>query len=113
MGKDLSTNTVEVFAAGTGGKQVDRSKDTTSEAGKWSDSNKGAPDGPYGVCISDIGTDLKCGAARTFKPDEYKFSIYGAVMGSKYDTEVVAGTGKTGEFPAGMAIRISGVDTTA
>ena len=60
----------------------------------------GAPDGPYEVCISDIDATTKaCGAARVFKPDEYKFSIFGAIFGTDFDTEVVAGKN---EFPATM-----------
>jgi len=92
--KTLETNTVEVFGAGTGDTPKDRSGGTD-----WSDSSKGAPQGPYEVCISEIGADGTCGAKRSFKPDAYKFSIFGSVSGSKYDAEVVAGKG---DFPVGM-----------
>ena len=36
----------------------------------WSDSDKGAPNGPYKACISEIAADKTCGAKRSFKPDE-------------------------------------------
>jgi len=42
------------------------------------DSTFGAPIGPYQGCISPL-TDGACGAARTFKTGDYKFSIYGFV----------------------------------
>jgi hypothetical protein len=47
-----------------------------------SESTIGAPAGPYKVCISkydDADTD-KCGAARTFKTGDYKFSIFGHIF---------------------------------
>jgi hypothetical protein len=91
----LESNTVEVFGAGTGDAQTDRS----GGGSDWSDSDKGAPHGPYKVCISEIGADKTCGAKRSFKPDEYKFSIYGSVSGPEYDANVVAGKN---DFPAGM-----------
>jgi hypothetical protein len=90
----LETNSAEVFGAATGDVQTDR-----SGGSDWSDSDKGAPHGPYKVCITEIGADKTCGAKRSFKPDEYKFSIYGSVSGPEYDATVVAG--KNG-FPAGM-----------
>jgi len=36
----------------------------------WSDSDKGAPHGPYRACISEIGADKTCGAKRSIKADE-------------------------------------------
>ncbi len=90
----LETNTVEVFGASTGDVATDR-----SAGSDWSDSDKGAPQGPYKACISEIGADKTCGAKRSFKADEYKFSIFGSVSGTDYDTTVVAGKG---DFPADM-----------
>jgi len=55
-----SGNTVDVLVAGTGQAQVDRSSGTD-----WSDSDIGAPDGPYELCISKT-----CGANISVKPDE-------------------------------------------
>lgn len=92
--KTLETNTVKVFGSSTGQAVVDRSAGTD-----WSDSDKGAPNGPYKVCISEVKADKTCGAKRSFKPDEYKFSIFGSVNGADYDTKVKAGVG---DFPAGM-----------
>lgn len=94
--KDIKTNTAKVFLAKTvDAAQVDRSAGTGASVSKM-----GAPDGPYEVCISDIDATTKaCGAARTFKPDEYKFSIFGAIFGKDFDTTVVKG--KNG-FPANM-----------
>jgi len=92
----LETNSAFVFGASTDNKdQVDRS---TAKI-PYSSSKYGAPAGPYEVCISDIAADKSCGAKRTIKPDDYKFSIFGSVSGSEYDAGVVAG--KNG-FPAGM-----------
>ena len=94
--KDITTNTATVFLAKTvDAAQVDRSAGTGPSV-----STMGAPDGPYTVCISDIDATTKaCGAARTFKPDEYKFSIFGAIFGADFDTAVVKGTNG---FPANM-----------
>ena len=94
--KDITTNKAKVFLAETPtANVVDR-----SAAGVASVSKMGAPDGPFEVCISDIDATTKaCGAARVFKPDEYKFSIFGAIFGTDFDTEVVAGKN---EFPATM-----------
>eukprot|EP00284_Hemiselmis_tepida_P014781 CAMPEP_0174918228 /NCGR_PEP_ID=MMETSP1355-20121228/2953_1 /TAXON_ID=464990 /ORGANISM="Hemiselmis tepida, Strain CCMP443" /LENGTH=425 /DNA_ID=CAMNT_0016163393 /DNA_START=77 /DNA_END=1354 /DNA_ORIENTATION=+ len=67
----------------------------------------GAPVGPYRVCISDVTPPATnatsygtCGAARTFKPSEYKFSIFGYFSGTSYGTQVVAGQNG---FPTGMS----------
>lgn len=94
--KDITTNTATVFLAKTvDAAQVDRSAGTGPSVSKM-----GAPDGPYTVCISEIDATTKaCGAARTFKPDEYKFSIFGAIFGADFDTTVVKGTNG---FPANM-----------
>lgn len=94
--KDITTNKAKVFLAKTpAAAQVDRSAGTGASVSK-----EGAPDGPYEVCISEIDATTKaCGAARTFKPDEYKFSIFGAIFGSDFDTTVVAGQNG---FPAKM-----------
>jgi len=43
----------------------------------------GAPAGPYDVCIAEI-KDGECGDARTLKPGEYKFSIFGYTKGASY-----------------------------
>jgi hypothetical protein len=91
----IDFNTVKVFGAGTGNEQKDRKTDPTS----YSDSDKGAPGGPFEVCISDIAADKSCGAKRTLKPDEYKFSIFGNVQGPTYDATVKAGANG---FPVGM-----------
>ena len=94
--KDITTNKAKVFLAKTvDAAQVDRSAGTGPSV-----SEMGAPDGPYEVCISDIDVTTKaCGAARVFKPDEYKFSIFGAIFGTDFDTTVVKGTNG---FPANM-----------
>jgi len=93
----ISSNTVKVFGAGHGDNRVDRSG---SKATDWSDSDMGAPLGPYEVCISEIKADDKtCGAARSFETNKYKFSIFGSVDGDEYDAKVKAGANG---FPAGM-----------
>jgi hypothetical protein len=92
----IETNSAMVFGASTDNKdQVDRS---TAKI-PYSSSKYGAPSGPHEVCISDIAADKSCGAKRSIKPDDYKFSIFGSMSGSDYDAGVVAG--KNG-FPAGM-----------
>ena len=48
-------------------------------------STKGAPAGPYTVCITDAAGGKCTGDLRTFKPSEYKFSIFGALQGAEYD----------------------------
>jgi hypothetical protein len=63
------------------------------------DSPFGAPDGPYTACIADRTAAGECGAARTFDPSAYKFSIFGHLTGTAYATTVVAGQNG---FPAGM-----------
>jgi len=94
--KDITTNKATVFVAKT---PTAVAKDRSAGTGA-SISPMGAPDGPLEVCISDIDATTKaCGAARVFKPDEYKFSIFGAIFGTDFDTEVVAGKN---EFPATM-----------
>jgi len=94
--KDITTNKATVFVAKT---PTAVAKDRSAGTGA-SISPMGAPDGPLEVCISDIDATTKaCGAARVFKPDEYKFSIFGAIFGTDFDTTVVAGKN---EFPATM-----------
>jgi len=88
----LKTNYVPVFSAESGSKQTPRDD-------AWSDSDIGAPFGPYFACISEISADKKCGAERSIKPDDYQFSIFGGVAGKDYDTEVQKGVDG---FPAGM-----------
>jgi len=94
--KDIKTNKAKVFLAETPtAVAVDRSAGTGASISKT-----GAPEGPFEVCISDIdATSKACGAARVFKPDEYKFSIFGAIFGTDFDTTVVKGTNG---FPANM-----------
>ena len=94
--KDITTNKATVFVAKT---PTAVAKDRSAGTGA-SISPMGAPDGPLEVCISDIDATTKaCGAARVFKPDEYKFSIFGAIFGTDFDTTVVKGTNG---FPANM-----------
>lgn len=89
----ISTNTNEVYVASAGNtKRVDRTSDGGSE---W-----GAPSGPHTVCISKVQADGTCGAERTFKMSEYKFSIFGHLSGKNFSTTVVAG--KNG-YPAGLS----------
>jgi hypothetical protein len=76
-----ANNTARVDRSGTGGSAF------------------GAPLGPYTACISDVSS-AGCGAARTFKPNEYKFSIFGHIQGSNYSTTVVAGQNG---YPQGMS----------
>lgn len=56
------------------------------------DSTFGAPIGPYQGCISPL-TDGACGAARTFKTGDYKFSIYGYTAGTAFALPKVPTTG--------------------
>ena len=63
----LQTNNFYV-ATGAGDTRVNRNN---SE----SESNMGAPEGPYSACISEYTN--ACGPARIFKTGEYKFSIFG------------------------------------
>ena len=89
----ISTNVNEVYFASAGNtKRVDR---TSNGGSAW-----GAPSGPHTVCISKVQKDGTCGAARTFKTSEYKFSIFGHVAGKNYSTTVVAGKN---EYPAGLS----------
>jgi len=88
----LKTNTAHVYSAQPNSVWKERNND-------WSDTEIGAPNGPYLACISEISADKKCGAKRSIEPDEYKFSIFGYVKGEEYDKDVQAGVG---EFPAGM-----------
>ena len=62
---DIKTDSVSVTSANTGDVQ----KDKSSESGTGSKSTKGAPRGPFKVCISEI-KDGVCGDKRTFKVDE-------------------------------------------
>merc|ERR1712238_375427 len=88
------TNTAHVFSADSKSTWV-----YPPRKNDWSDTEIGAPNGPYLACISEISADKKCGAKRSIEPDEYKFSIFGYVKGEEYDKDVQAGVGK---FPAGM-----------
>ena len=64
------------------------------------DSMLGAPNGPYQLCITDTSsTSGSCTNKATYKPGDYKFSIFGYTIGSDYATQVVAGSNG---FPAGM-----------
>jgi len=75
---DIRTKTNAFYVAtGAGDTRVNRSN---SE----SESNIGAPVGPYTACISkydNVAAD-KCGTPRTFKTGEYKFSIFGHLFGN-------------------------------
>eukprot|EP00283_Hemiselmis_rufescens_P011373 CAMPEP_0173434526 /NCGR_PEP_ID=MMETSP1357-20121228/13094_1 /TAXON_ID=77926 /ORGANISM="Hemiselmis rufescens, Strain PCC563" /LENGTH=365 /DNA_ID=CAMNT_0014399403 /DNA_START=65 /DNA_END=1159 /DNA_ORIENTATION=- len=90
---DISTNTNDVYVA---------TANTTARADRSGGGGSawGAPVGPYRVCISDVQSDGSCGAARTFKPNEYKFSVFGHISGANYSTTVAAGQNG---FPAGMS----------
>jgi len=88
----LKNNTAHVFAANTDSVWKERNND-------WSDTEMGAPNGPYLACISEISADKKCGTELSIEPDEYKFSIFGVVEGNEWDQKVQAGVG---EFPVGM-----------
>jgi hypothetical protein len=75
---DIRTQTNAFYVAtGAGDTRVNRSN---SE----SESNIGAPVGPYTACISkyDNAAADKCGTPRTFKTGEYKFSIFGHLFGN-------------------------------
>ena len=89
--KDITTNSNKVYVASANSTSR---KDRAAAGG----SKYGAPVGPYSVCISDV-SDGKCGSERTFKPNEYKFSIFAYITGANYSTTVVAG--KNG-FPSGL-----------
>ena len=75
--KDLVTNSNNFYMyKGSGSTaRVDRSGLGVG----LSESTIGAPDGPYKACISkfDDTATGKCGADRTFKSGDYKFSIFG------------------------------------
>jgi len=59
-------------------------------------SNIGAPRGPYRVCVSDIDPSTgACGAARTYQPGDYKFSVFGYTSGSSFDLGESAVDGAT------------------
>ena len=90
--KDITTNTNQVFSATP---DSTARKDRSSSGG----SPYGAPDGPYTVCISDVTSEGGCGPVRTFKPSEYKFSIFAHVSGSNYTEQVVPGQNG---FPVNM-----------
>ena len=89
--KDIKTNSNTVFVA-----THDRTsrKDRSSDAEPMSDSNIGAPKGPFKICISEVGSDKSCGKERVFNPSAYKFSIFGYIS-------VMPTAGADG-FPAGM-----------
>lgn len=91
---DINTQTNNVWIANSdSATPVDRSSDTSSD----SNSDMGAPDGPYKVCISERQLDGSCGPNRTFTPSQYKFSIFGSTTGSAWPPIA----GQDG-FPAGM-----------
>ena len=83
--KDLVTNSNNFYMyKGSGSTaRVDRSGLGVG----LSESTIGAPDGPYKACISkfDDTATGKCGADRTFKSGDYKFSIFGHFT---YETSV-------------------------
>jgi hypothetical protein len=86
--KDLVTNSNNFYVYKGNGPtaRVDRSNFGVG----LSESTIGAPDGPYKVCISkfdDTATD-KCGADRTFKSGDYKFSVFGHFYGNPDFTDV-------------------------
>lgn len=85
----IKTNTFPVYAA---------TADSTDRAQR-DESDIGAPDGPYDVCISEANNGECNGAEREFPVGAYKFSIYGYAAGSNYSNEVVAGING---YPAGM-----------
>ena len=89
--KDIKTNSNIVFVAAT---QETSRKDRSSDAEPISDSNIGAPMGPYKICISEVGSDKSCGKERVFNPSAYKFSIFGYIS-------VMPTAGADG-YPAGM-----------
>lgn len=64
--------------------------------GKYNPTTRTA-EGPFKVCITKLKADGKCGDKVTFKPGDYKFSIFGTLRGADW----VAKT-KSGEngFPA-------------
>lgn len=96
---DIITNKNKVYSATVNSTaRTDRSSSGGSAFG--------APDGPFTACISEVGSDGTCGAARTFKPDEYKFSIFGHMSGSKYDDLVVAGQNGFPVSMTDMAVRM-------
>lgn len=78
--KEITTNTNDFFSVAipTDTARKDRSSDSEPR----SDSAIGAPHGPFKACISqyDASATDKCGAARTFQPGAYKFSIFGHFM---------------------------------
>ena len=69
---DITANVMKVLFAETGNTPVDRSAGNVD----FSDSNIGAPIGPFDVCISEVDTnDQSCGAPRKFVADEVSISI--------------------------------------
>ena len=75
---DITTNSNSVYAA------VDPANAARKTRGS---STKGAPAGPYKVCITDAAGGKCSEAERIFKPSEYKFSIFGVLQGSEYDAK--------------------------
>lgn len=78
--KEITTKYNDFFTVGTPSDTA--RKDRSSDSEPRSDSAIGAPHGPFKVCISqyDASATDKCGAARTFQPGAYKFSIFGHFM---------------------------------
>jgi hypothetical protein len=79
------TNNVYVASGDSGYARVDR-----SGAGG---STIGAPAGPFTACISERTASGACGAARTFAPSAYKFSIFGHLSGAAPPPSARARTG--------------------
>ena len=77
---DIMSNSNQVYV-GVSSTATCR-KDRSSIADSQSDSEIGAPLGPFRVCISEFNASAsdKCGAVRTFKSGEYKFSIFGHIF---------------------------------
>lgn len=102
--KDLVTNSNNFYVYKGNGPtaRVDRSNFGVG----LSESTIGAPDGPYKVCISkfdDTATD-KCGADRTFKSGDYKFSVFGHFYGNPDFTDV-------DQFVVRMKLSTAGTDS--
>ena len=75
--KDISTKHNQFFVY-TGYGSTDK-VDRETVPTHYSQSEMGAPSGPFTVCISkyDSSSSDKCGAERTFKSGDFKFSIFG------------------------------------
>jgi hypothetical protein len=84
--KDIKTQSNKIYGAAE--------HDSTGKSRTVGDNTNGAPNGPYDVCISKIDSTTgkpKCGAAMTYKPGDYKFSIFGAVAGKDWEKNTAAG----------------------